>query len=164
MISRSRPSPTSGWPSTQTAGNPKAAIERIVAQGQGIIILHHALLAWEKWDFWNRLIGFDNRNFRYKEGLQLKIQVADADHEIVDDLREFQILDEGYVLHGQYDGQGDVLLTTEHEDAMESVAWARQIDQCRVFCLALGHDNESWSNAGFQDALRRGIIWSAVAR
>lgn len=142
-------------------GKPKEALERIVQQGQGIVVLHHALLAWEKWDRWNELIGFDNRNFRYKEGLQLKIAIGGEEHPITKGMSDFETTDEGYVLHGKYDGLGTVLLTTEHEDAMSEVAWARQQGDCRVFCLALGHDNQAWTNPGFREVLGRGIAWSA---
>ncbi len=142
-------------------GKPKAALERIVEQGQGIVVLHHALLAWEKWDFWNQLIGFDNRNFRYKEGLKLKIAVSDEVHPVTEGMSDFETVDEGYVLHGEYDGEGTVLLRTDHEDAMPQVAWARQHGDCRVFCLTLGHDNQAWTNAGFREVLRRSIVWSA---
>jgi type 1 glutamine amidotransferase len=145
----------------RAAGNPRAAIERVVQRGQGIVILHHALLAWEKWDLWNQLIGFDNRNFRYKEGLQLKIQVADDGHAVTQGVSDFEIADEGYVLHGDYDGQGTVLLTVDHKDAMPQVGWARKHDKCRIFCLALGHDNQSWTNPAFRNVLRNGIMWSA---
>ena len=48
-------------------------------------------------------------------------------------MSDFETVDEGYVLHGEYDGEGTVLLTTDHEDAMPQVAWARQHGDCRVF-------------------------------
>ncbi len=70
-------------------------------------------------------------------------------------------MDEGYVLKGDYDGRGAVLLTVEHEDSMDQVAWARQHEKSRVFCLALGHDDQSWSNPGFREILQRGIAWTA---
>ncbi|HYW79076.1 MAG TPA: ThuA domain-containing protein [Thermoguttaceae bacterium] len=142
-------------------GNPKEAIERIVEQGQGVVVLHHALLAWEEWEFWNQLIGFDDRNFAWKDGLQLKISVADKTHPITTGMSDFETVDEGYVLHGKYDGKGSVLLTTEHENAMPEVAWAREEGDCRVFCLALGHDDKAWTNPGFREVLARGIAWSA---
>lgn len=145
----------------RAGGNPKAAIERLIEQGQGIVILHHALLAWEKWDVWNQLIGFDNRNFKYKEGVHLEIEVGHERHAITEGISDFAIVDEGYVLHGDHDGEGTVLMTTDHEDAMDQVAWARQQGKCRVFCLALGHDKVAWSNPGFREILRRGIAWSA---
>ena len=88
-------------------------------------------------------------------------EVADDQHAVTQGLDDFEIIDEGYVLHGDYDGQGTVLLSVDHEDAMDQVAWARQEGDCRVFCLSLGHDNVSWSNPGFRETLRRGITWSA---
>jgi type 1 glutamine amidotransferase len=145
----------------RAAGNPRAAIERIAAQGQGVVVLHHALLAWEKWDFWNQLIGFDNRNFRYKEGLNLQVKVSDDAHAITQGVDDFEILDEGYVLKGDYDGNGTVLLTVDHDDSMDRVAWAREYEKSRVFCMALGHDHQSWNNPGFRKVLQRGIAWSA---
>ena len=123
--------------------------------------MHHALLAWEKWDLWNELIGFDDRNFRYKEGLQLNIRVSAKDHAITQGIDDFDIVDEGYVLHGSHDGKGTILLTTEHKDAMAQVAWSRQHGDCRVFCLTLGHDKLAWENPGFRAVLRSGIAWSA---
>jgi type 1 glutamine amidotransferase len=145
----------------RASGNPKAAIERVVAQGQGIVVLHHALLAWEKWEFWNQLIGFENRNFRYKEGLDLNITVADQDHDITQRLANFTITDEGYVLHGEYDGKGKVLLSTEHPDAMKQVVWAREQEKSRVVCVTLGHDHLAWSNPEFQEVLRSSIEWAS---
>ncbi len=145
----------------RAAGNPRAAIERITAQGQGVVVLHHALLAWEKWDFWNQLTGFDNRNFSYKEGLSLSGNTASDQHAVTQDLDDFEILDEGYVLKGDYDAKGTILLTVQHDNSMEQVAWARQHGKSRVFCLALGHDDQSWSNPGFLATLQRGIAWSA---
>jgi type 1 glutamine amidotransferase len=145
----------------RAAGNPRAAIERIVAQGQGVVVLHHALLAWEQWEFWNQLIGFDNRNFSYKEGLQLQVEIADNQHAITDGVDDFDIVDEGYVLKGEYDGEGAVLLTVDHENSMDQVAWAREYQASRVFCIALGHDDQSWSTPGFRQILQRGITWVA---
>ena len=143
------------------AGDAKAALERIVERGQGIVILHHALLAWEKWDDWDRVIGHDERNFSWKPDLDLKIEVADQDHPITQGLAGFATVDEGYVLHGKHDGQSTVLLTAEHEDIMKEVAWAREVDNCRVFVLTLGDNPTAWANPGFRDVLARGINWVA---
>jgi type 1 glutamine amidotransferase len=143
------------------AGNTKATLERIVDQGQGIVILHHALLAWEKWDFWDKVIGHDERNFRWKPELELTIEVADSEHPITRGMAGFDTIDEGYVLHGKHDGLSTVLLTAEHEDIMKEVAWAREVGKCRVFVLTLGDNPKAWSNQGFREALGRGIDWVA---
>ena len=143
------------------AGKPKAAIERLIERGQGIVILHHGILAWKDWDLWNQLIGYDNRNFRYKEGIDLDVKVADTEHPITQGVEPFTIHDEGYVLKGVYDNQGDALLTVEHQDSLPQVAWARTHDKSRVFVFPLGHDNQSWSNPAFRTILAQGIAWTA---
>jgi len=143
------------------AGDAKTALERIVQRGQGIVILHHALLAWEKWKFWDQVIGHDERNFRWKPELDLRIEVADRQHPITRGMADFDTVDEGYVLHGKHDGKSTVLLTAEHEDIMKEVAWARVVDKSRVFVLALGDNPKAWSNSGFREVLTRGIHWAA---
>ncbi|NLF09158.1 MAG: ThuA domain-containing protein, partial [Pirellulaceae bacterium] len=40
-------------------------------------------------------------------------------------------------------------------------AWAREVDKCRVFVLALGDNPAAWSNSGFREVLERGIAWAA---
>ena len=35
----------------------------------------------------------------------------------------------------------DMLLTTEHEKCMHSIAWTRAFGKSRVFCFQSGHDN-----------------------
>ncbi|TWT82813.1 Trehalose utilization [Planctomycetes bacterium CA13] len=144
------------------AGDAKATLERIVQRGQGIVILHHAILAWEKWDFWDRVIGHDERNFSWKPELDLKIEVADTEHPITLGMADFNTIDEGYVLHGKHDGQSTILLTSEHKDIMKEVAWAREFGKCRVFVLTLGDNPEAQSNAGFREVLERGIKWVAA--
>ncbi|NQU26303.1 MAG: ThuA domain-containing protein [Candidatus Nealsonbacteria bacterium] len=153
--------PVDEGPQTDYAGEPKAAIERLAERGQGVVIMHHALLAWTQWDLWNELCGFDDRNFGFKEGIDLKIEIADDKHAITKGLDPFEIHDEGYTLHGKHDGKGTVLLTVDHERAMDEVAWVRQQGKSNVFCLALGHDDKAWTNPAFRDLLRRGIKWSA---
>lgn len=76
-------------------------------------------------------------------------------------MAEFKTVDEGYVLHGQHDGKSTVLLTAEHKDIMKEVAWAREIDGCRVFVLTLGDNPKAWANSGFREVLGRGIQWVA---
>jgi|GEM_PF-788622 len=145
----------------RAGGNASKAIKRIVDQGQGIVIMHHALLAWEKWDFWNELIGIDIRNFSYKEGIEMPITVAAPDHEVTCKIEDFKIDDEGYVFKGEYDGEGTILLTTDHPDSSANVAWAREQGDARVLCIALGHDNLAWENESFRKVLRQGITWAS---
>jgi type 1 glutamine amidotransferase len=54
-----------------------------------------------------------------------------------------------------------VLLRVDHPHSMRALAWTRQVDAARVFCLQSGHDNSSWAHPGFRHTLERGIAWCA---
>ena len=41
------------------------AIDRLSENGQGLLILHHAILAFPKWEVWNRIVGISDRSFGY---------------------------------------------------------------------------------------------------
>jgi len=144
-----------------------AALERLTETGQGIIILHHALLAWDKWSYWDDLVGHGVRHFKYEEGIEMDIEVANAEHPITDGVDPFTITDEGYILQdaeripSELDDDSELLLTVEHPDAMSEVAWTRTVGESRVFCIALGHDNRGWANPSFQQIMKNGIAWTA---
>ena len=42
-------------------GQPKTAIEHLGQTGQGIVILHHALLAYPQWPVWREIVGIADR-------------------------------------------------------------------------------------------------------
>ena len=141
-------------------GRPKAAIERLPEGGQGIVVLHHAILAYPDWGFWDALVGIGDRSFEYEPGLDLAVTVADAGHPVTAGASDFSIVDEAYKMQDT-EADSHVLLSVDHEKSMKHVAWARTCGKSRVFCLALGHDNNAWSSAGFRHVLGRGISWAA---
>ncbi len=147
--------------STWWSGKPKTALERLYKNGQGIVLIHHAILAWREWDLWNEAVGFKTRSFKYKPNINMSIKIADKNHPVTKGLNDFEIVDEGYILNSKHDGKGKVLLTTQHENAMQEVVWTRKCQNSNVFCIALGHDNLAWSNPGFQRVVSNGMQWSA---
>jgi len=55
----------------------------------------------------------------------------------------------------------EILVTTEYPECMKTIAWTRQYKTSPVFCLELGHDNQSWINENFRTILEQGIVWSS---
>jgi type 1 glutamine amidotransferase len=55
----------------------------------------------------------------------------------------------------------EALLTTDHPQSMRTLAWTRAYRSARVFCFASGHDNQTWANPSFREALARGMRWAA---
>jgi type 1 glutamine amidotransferase len=138
----------------------KAALERIGESPQGIVVLHHAILAFPRWPFWADLVGIEDRSFSYHVAQTLEVQVADAEHLITRGLQPWTQVDETYLMADPGEGS-EVLLTTEHPKSMGCLAWAREFGQARVFCLQLGHDRLAYENPSFREVLRRGVLWAA---
>ena len=141
-------------------GQPKTALESLGERGQGIIVLHHALLAYPGWEVWDRIVGIDDRTLEsYQHDETLRIEVAEVDHPITRGLQDWVMVDETYQM-ADAGGESQILLTTRHERSMATLAWVRQYKTSRVFCLELGHDRQAWEDPNFRTVLRRGIIWS----
>ena len=144
-------------------GKPRDALERLIETGQGIFVLHHALVAYRTWDFWNTVVGIaDRREFGYAPDQTLRIEVADPDHPITRGLAAWELTDETYTVNLP-GADSHVLLTTDHPKCMRTVAWTREVGKSRVFCLQSGHDNAAFSNPNFGALLQRGIEWLGAA-
>jgi hypothetical protein len=141
-------------------GKPKLALERLTQTGQGIVVLHHALLAYPKWSLWNHLVGITDRHLSsYKHDEQIPLKVVDKDHPITQGLSDWTIVDETYQM-ASATGNHHSLLTTTHPQSMGTLAWVHQYQNSKVFCFQLGHDRQAWEDKNYQTILKRGIEWS----
>jgi len=144
------------------AGKPKSALEHLGETAQGIVILHHAILAYPKWSVWSEIVGINDRGFGYYADQTLRLDAADAEHPITRGLSGWQMVDETYTMSDAGAGSR-ILLTVDHPKSMKSIAWTRQHKKSRVFCFESGHDNQTWRDGNFKEVLRRGILWAAGA-
>lgn len=142
------------------AGKPRKVLEYLGETAQGIVILHHALLAYREWPLWSEIVGIEDRGFGYHHGQQIHTEIANSDHSITQGLRAWDMVDETYTVNDAGPGN-TVLLTTEHPKSMRTLAWTRTHKNARVFCYESGHDAQAFRNANFQQVLTRGIEWVA---
>jgi len=143
------------------AGQPKTALEHLGETGQGIVVLHHAILAYPRWELWTDVTGLADRSFGFHPEQQLHVQIADSAHPITRGLKPWNMGDETYTM-AEPVGENHVLLTTDHDKCMKSIAWTRQHKKSRVFCYQSGHDNVTWADKSFREVLRRGVMWAAA--
>ena len=142
-------------------GKARAALERLGTTAQGIVVLHHALLAFPGWEFWSDLCDLrDRATFSYYHGQTLDLQVADPRHPVTAGMPSWQMVDETYLMQDA-GADSHVLLTTAYPKSMRTVAWARQFGRARVLCAASGHDCETYPNPHFRRFLAHGIQWAA---
>lgn len=143
-------------------GKPRAALEHLGETKQGVLVLHHAILAYPEWQLWNDIVGINNRKFGFHIGENVHVDVV-ADHPITNGVTAWDMVDETYTMDDADNGS-EILLTIEHEKSMKTIGWTRQHKQSRVFCFQCGHDAQTWTEKPFQRVLTQGIEWCAGRR
>ncbi len=142
------------------AGKPLTALQELGATSQGIVLLHHAILAYPRWPTWTDISGLADRSFEFDHDQTLDVRVADADHPITAGVHDWRMIDETYLMASS-GADSHALLTVDHPRSMKTIAWTRTYRNARVFCFQSGHDNLTWPDPNFQQVLRQGILWAA---
>lgn len=142
------------------AGQPRSVLLHLGETEQGIVLLHHALVAYPEWHYWLSMAGITARTQGYDFDQRFRVHVEDAEHPITRGLADWEMVDETYRLPDAA-AECHVLLTTDHPISMRTLAWTRTHGKSRVFCFECGHDNQAWSNESFTTVLRRGLLWAS---
>lgn len=143
---------------SRTMDRIRAALDRLMEQGQGMLLLHHALLAWPQWDAWSDLTGVDNRSFNYHQEQTVLLEPVPG-HPITEGLSAWEMVDETYTMA---EPKGvDILLRTGHTPSMQALGWAKEDAVKRIVCLQSGHDERSWKSGHFREILTKSMRWLA---
>jgi type 1 glutamine amidotransferase len=134
--------------------------ERLGSTGQGILLLHHAILNYRHWDFWTDVAGISDRRFKYFWEQTVRYDLTAVDHPITRGLRNFAMIDETYTM-AEPNPDNEILIRAEHPNSMKAIAWTRQYKNSRVFCYQSGHDDFAYKDQNFKEVLRRGMLWCA---
>lgn len=145
---------------------PENAVQNMINQlceaGIGIIVLHHALLAFPHWEYWSHLCGIEDRSFTYHPNQAFTVHIANT-NPITNGITEWEMHDETYNMISVDPEEAEILLTVEHENSMSVIGWARVFKRAKVFCYQSGHDSTAYGDPNFREVLRRGIRWAAEA-
>lgn len=158
------PSDQAAW----YAGKARSAYSRLGQTAQGIVLLHHAILAYPDWEVWDEISGMQTRKMRsYHPNETVLVEVTAEAHPVTRGLAPWEMIDETYrmddaVLPGA-EGGSQILLTTPCPQSMRPLAWTRRYGQARVFCFVSGHGAATYASPGFRQALAAGIHWTAAA-
>ena len=142
------------------AGRPKTALEHLGETEQGIVLLHHAILAYPQWPVWSGIAGIQDRSFGHHPEQTLRVEIANSEHPITRGRNAWEMADETYMMD-EPGKDSEILLTVNHPKSMAAIAWARMHRRARVFCFQSGHDNLTWENPDFGETVLRGIQWAA---
>jgi len=132
---------------------------------QGIVLLHHALLNFQKWELYTEVSGVRLRGadglFKYTQNQTVNGHILDSGHPITSGVADFTIIDETYIIGEPEEPGNEILITTDNETSIKNIAWTRQYKSSRVFCYASGHDDNAYADESFRKIIRNAIRWSA---
>jgi type 1 glutamine amidotransferase len=136
------------------------ALSELGETGQGIIVLHHSLMAFPRWPRWADICGLSPETYKgYALNQDLAFTITDEEHPITRGLNDFSLQDEAYMMGPSENTR--VLLTTGSPNSMSHIGWVKQFGNSRVFCYQSGHGPSAWNHPSFREIVRRGIRWVA---
>lgn len=155
--------------SISEAGQKQFAAAR--AKGIGMVVLHHALVAYQKWPEYESIIGgcypeADGQAGKvteavgYQHNVEIPVTVLNKTHPATAGLDNFTLTDE---IYWGFRVGNDVtpLLGTTQEKSGKVLAWAKTAEKSRLVYLQLGHGPSAWSNENYRKFLAQAIHWVA---
>ncbi len=140
-------------------------------RGIGLVVMHHALVSYQAWPEFERIIGGtypepqDKRGrvtpeLGYEHDLQVPVVIVARDHPVTSGLNDFIIHDE---IYWGFRVRPDVtpLITTTHPKSGQPLAWARTEKKSRVIYLQPGHGPEAHGNPNYRRLVAQSIRWTA---
>ena len=147
----------------------KQAFLQQLEDGKGMIFLHHALVSYQHWDEFEKIIGgkyidtelYENPDMKgstYTEDITLDIKVVDKNHPVVKDISDFSVFDEGYQFIQMISGIHPLLSTT-HPDCTPTVAWTNSYGNSKIVYILLGHGRQAHEDVNYRKLIRNAISW-----
>jgi len=141
---------------------------KLLDEGVGFVVLHHAVAAFSGWPEYADIIGAKyyledapkHTKSIYKHDLDFTVHVADGQHPVTRGLTDFVVHDETY---NNYDIYGDnrILLTTDEPTSGQGIAWVRRHGNANVCYIQLGHGPEAFTDPNYQRLVAQAATWAA---
>jgi type 1 glutamine amidotransferase len=143
-------------------GGQRAAFERWVRAGGGVVAIHAAANADRDWAYYGELLG--GARFRdHRPGpLQREdVVVEDAAHPATAGLPARWSREDEWYRFAPEPGPAAHVLATVDGDPM---VWATQLDRGRALYSALGHAGAAWSEPRYREHVFAAVEWAASRR
>lgn len=153
-----------------TAGQ-KEKFLSLFKHGTGLVVLHHALVSYQHWPDYERIIGgrypeADGKagvvtpQVGYQHDVDIPVKIVAPDHPITAGMKDFVIKDE---IYWGFHTQPDVvpLITTTLPKSGKPLAWCRTEGKSRVVYLQLGHGPSAYEDPNYRMLVARSIKWAA---
>ena len=143
---------------TRIAPEQEKAVLDFVAAGGGFVPLHCASYCFLNSPNYIDLVG---GQFKSHGTGTFKDTIINTSHVVMEGVSPIESWDETYV-HTKHNTNRIVLAERRDDKGAEPYTWVREHGKGRVFYTAWGHDQRTWSHAGFQKLVENGIRWASV--
>lgn len=147
----------------------KAAYIELTKQGKPMLFLHHALVSYQNWPQFEKLIGGkyvekqrgvpENELSIYEHDVWVYIQPA-GNHPVTKGFGSLRFFDEVY---GNYRvSEGIIpLLITNHPQSERIIGWENRYNNSRIIYLQPGHDARTYETEDFRRLILQAISYLA---
>ncbi|OGJ90815.1 MAG: hypothetical protein A2350_07215 [Candidatus Raymondbacteria bacterium RifOxyB12_full_50_8] len=130
------------------------AIER------GLLGLHTATICFDNWDEFSEILG---ARWVWGASSHAPVQnhtmiIKDKAHAITKGLEDFVMYDELY-MYSKMCSPFTTLVEADWEKRRHPIMWVKSYKNARICYNALGHEEKSFQNRGFQTLIQRSALW-----
>jgi uncharacterized protein len=142
-------------------------LQSLLAQGKGVVFLHHALGSCPENPEYGYLVGgkarFEGDDSqvtlsRFKGETSYRAHIEDRINPITAGMSDFDVNDEVYS-NFFVDTEAHVFLTTDNPNSGRALAWTWQYKKSPVVYIQLGHDHVTYENPNYRRLVERSILW-----
>jgi type 1 glutamine amidotransferase len=146
----------------------KKNLRDYVESGAGVVVLHHALLNYQTWTWWNTdVVGGSYRLSRegtrgsstVKNDQELYVTPV-GEHPVTAGLAPFHITDESYK-NMRFSPKIRPLLATDNPTSDTNVAWLGPDERYRVVAIQLGHGHTAHAHPSYRKLIHNAVVWAA---
>jgi type 1 glutamine amidotransferase len=158
------------WEPPSPGGRARENLQRFVAEGKGVALVHFACGAWhQEWPEFEKIAGRvwfgqnpgPGRQQHDAYG-QFTVEIAKPEHPVVSGMANFQTQDELYTcLTGEHPIEVLAQAKSKNDGKYYPMAFVSRYGQGRTFHSVLGHDVKALSAEPVQELYRRGCAWAA---
>ncbi|MEO6914223.1 MAG: PVC-type heme-binding CxxCH protein [Chitinophagaceae bacterium] len=134
----------------------EAALKSFVEGGKGLIPIHCAAGCFRNSDWYIKAVG---AQYLSETTGNFTASIVNKSNPITRDLKEFETWDEKYVLQ-KINPDMNVLMERVEEGKHVPWTWTRMQGKGRVFYTAYGHNDSTWTKAGFMELMNNGVLWA----
>lgn len=143
-------------------------------RGIGLLVMHHALVNYQSWPEFERIIGGTypepqdqkgkvTEKLGWQHDVQVPVVIVAKNHPVTAGLSDFTIHDE---IYWGFRTTADAvpLITTTHPRSGKPLMWTRNEKKSRVIYLQLGHGPEAYAHPNYRRLVTQSIQWLAPRR